>query len=244
MVGMAWPPYRIGCFGLKEFSYLFSKSLPGGQDLHAVDRNLEVAEFLGAGKTDPEFVLGLTKEEQTWAEEFFRGKGIPEERLLLGLQVGASLPQKCWPLRKMVALTEAISTFPKVQLVLLGDQTDREKLKPYLSRIPQQVINTTGDLSLRQLIALISQCHLFIGADTGPLHLAVGLGKPVIALCGADDPKWTGPYGPSNQILYKKFACSPCNKKPICQGRYDCMEAIEVEEVIESLNSVPLFSRT
>ena len=44
-------------------------------------------------------------------------------------------------------------------------------------------------------MALIDRCRLFVGADTGPLHLAVGLGLTVIALCGADDPKWTGPYG-------------------------------------------------
>jgi lipopolysaccharide heptosyltransferase II len=242
MVLMAWPPYRMGCFGLKEFSYLISKGLDEGGDLHAVDRNLKLAEFLGAGTGDPEFVMGISEEEKNWAKDFFQRHGVSGDTTLIGLQVGASFPQKCWPIPKMVALIEEISKLINIQVVLLGDQPDQEKLKPYLSRIPRKVINTVGGLSLRQLMTLINHCQIFVGADTGPLHLAVGLGLPVIALCGADDPKWTGPYGPSHRIHYKRFLCSPCNKTPVCQGRFDCMEAIEVEEVMESVKALMVTS--
>ncbi|MBA4393846.1 MAG: hypothetical protein C0407_09870 [Desulfobacca sp.] len=238
MVGMTWPSYRIGCFGLKEFSYLLSKSLPGAGDLHAVDRNLKVAEFLGAGTGSPEFSIGIKEEEKIGAKDFFDKHGVSEGVRLVGFQVGASFPQKCWPLRKMVALIEQASKLPNVRVILFGDQTDRERLRPYLAQIPSRVINTAGELSLRRLMALISQCRLFVGADTGPLHLAVGLGLPVIALCGADDPKWTGPYGKRHRIHYKNFPCSPCNKNPICEGRYDCLEAIEVNEVMDSFNDL------
>lgn len=238
MVLMAWAPHRLGCFGLKEASYLISKSLPDGGDLHAVDRNLKVAEFLGAGTETPEFGIGLKEEERIWAKEFLEKHGVSEDTRLVGFQVGASFPQKCWPIRKMVALIEEVSEFPNVRLILFGDQADRERLSPYLDRIPSGVINTVGELSLRRLMALIDRCGVFVGADTGPLHLAVGLGLPVIALSGADDPKWTGPYGKDHRVHYKKFPCSPCNKSPICQGRFDCMEAIEVHEVLDSVRDV------
>lgn len=238
MVLMAWAPHRIGCFGLKEASYLISKSLPGGGELHAVDRNLKVAEFLGAGTGTPEFGIGLKEEERTWAEEFLKKHGVSEGARLIGFQVGASFPQKCWPIRKMVALIGEVSQLPDVGILLFGDQTDRERLSPYLAQIPPMVINTVGELSLRRLMALIDRCRLFIGADTGPLHLAAGLGLTVIALCGADDPKWTGPYGYYHRVHYKKLPCSPCNKTPVCQGRYDCMEAIEVEEVMDSVRAI------
>lgn len=235
---MAWAPHRIGCFGLKELSYLISKSLPEGEDLHAVDRNLKVAAFLGAEIKPPKFVIGIKEDEKTWAKEFLKSHGVPEGVGLIGLQVGASFPQKCWPIPKMVALSEQIAKIPHIQIVLLGDRKDRERLTPYFSQLSPKVINTVGQLSLRQLMALINQCRLLIGADTGPLHLAVGLGLPVVALCGADDPKWTGPYGDAHRIHYKKMPCSPCNKKPICQGRYDCMEAIEVGEVLDSVRAM------
>ena len=238
MVLMAGAPHRIGCFGLKEISYLISKSLPEGADLHAVDRNLKVAEFLGAGIDAPKFVFGFKEEEKAWAEEFLGKHKVSDEVRLIGLQVGASFPQKCWPIQKMVALAEKMSNFPNTRVILFGDQNDRERLKPFFAQVPLTVINTLGGLSLRQLMALIDRCQLFVGADTGPLHLAVGLGLGVIALCGADDPKWTGPYGYSHRIHYKKLSCSPCNKTPICQGRYDCMESIEVDEVMDSVRDV------
>jgi len=235
MALMAWAPHRIGCFGLKEISYLISKSLPDGGSLHAVDRNLKVAEFLGASIEAPEFTIGIKEEEKIWAKKFSQHYGLSEGIGLIGLQVGASSPQKCWPIHKIVVFIEELSKIPNVQVILFGDKTDRERLNPYLPKIPPKVINTVGELSLRQLIPLIKKCHLFVGADTGPLHLAVALGLPVVALYGADDPKWTGPYGSSHRIHYKKISCSPCNKTPICQGRYDCLEAIEVDEVMESV---------
>ena len=136
-----------------------------------------MAEFLGAGIETPKFIIGLKEEEKTWAKDILRQcTGSPMRWRLIGLQVGASFPQKCWPIRKMVALAEKISEFPNIRIILFGDQTDRERLKPYLARIPSEVINTVGGLSLRQLMALIDRCRLFVGADTGPLHLAVGLG--------------------------------------------------------------------
>ena len=238
MVLMAGARHRIGCSGLKEISYLISRSLPEGEDLHAVERNLKVAEFLGAGTETPKFILGLKEEERTWAKEFLRKHKVSDEVGLIGLQVGASFPQKCWPIQRVAALAEKMSNFPNTRVILFGDQNDRERLKPGLAQVPPTVINTVGEISLRQLMALIDRCRLFVGADTGPLHLAVGLGLTVIALCGADDPQRTGPYGYSHRIHYKKLSCSPCNKTPVCQNRYDCMESIEVDEVIDSVRDV------
>jgi heptosyltransferase I len=235
MAFMAWAPHRIGCYGLKEGSTWLSTPLPEGRELHAVDRNLKVIEALGAPAGIPKFVIGLGEEEKSRASALLASKGLGESSDLIGLQIGASFPQKCWPLPKWLALMEKLSRVPKVRLILFGDQTDRERLSPYLPALPPTVINTVGDLSLRQLMALIDRCRIFVGADTGPLHLAVGLGLPVISLYGADAPQWTGPYGPGHRIHYKALPCSPCYKTPTCQGRYDCLEAIGVDEVLESV---------
>jgi lipopolysaccharide heptosyltransferase I len=238
---MAWfakAPHRIGCSGLKEFSHLVSRSLPGGEDLHAVDRNLQVAAYLGARTFSPEFVLGLRDEERRWADDFLKSSGISHTGRLAGLHLGASLPQKCWPLSKFMTLVDTLAHASDYKIILLGDAGDKERIKPFQDRLSQGIVNALGKLSLRQLMALTACCRLFVGSDTGPLHLAAALGLPVIALCGPDDPKWTGPYGPGNRVHYKRFPCSPCNKSPVCEGRYDCMEAIEVEEVLASFQSV------
>jgi heptosyltransferase I len=59
-----------------------------------------------------------------------------------------------------------------------------------------------------------------------------------VGLYGPDDPQFTGPYGSGNRIHYKKLMCSPCYKNPTCQGRFDCLQAIETGEVFESLRDL------
>ncbi len=101
MALLAGAPRRLGCTGLKEFSYWVSRQIPEGEGLHAVDRNLKVAEFLGCPPGPPDFQLGLRSEERTWADHFLQTQGVREGEQIIGLQVGASLPQKCWPLNTM-----------------------------------------------------------------------------------------------------------------------------------------------
>ncbi|MEW6186477.1 MAG: glycosyltransferase family 9 protein [Thermodesulfobacteriota bacterium] len=244
MALIAGARHRLGCFGLKEFSFLVSKSIPEGRDLHAVDRNLMVSTFLGAERTTPVFHIPIQEEAREWAEAFLRKNRVSEEAVLIGIQAGASLPQKCWPVKKLTDFLAQVSQLPGLRVLLFGDEEDRQKLRPFMDRLPPEVINTIGDLNLRQLMALIQKCRLFLGADTGPLHLAVGLGLPVIGLYGADDPGKTGPYGTAHRILYKRLSCSPCFKTPVCQGRFDCMEAIEVDEVLQAVLKSTGFSRS
>jgi heptosyltransferase-1 len=243
MALMAGAPHRFGCSGLKEMSYLISRRIPEEKGLHVVDSNLKTAEFLGAKTEAPEFIIEIKEEEKTRAKEFLKKSGVVERDWIIGLQMGTVPPQKCWPPAKYRSFIEQVSKLPNTRLILFGDKTDQETLLPHLFKIPPKVINTAGNLSLRQLMALIAQCHVFVGGDSGPLHLAAGLGLPVIALFGGTDPGWSRPYGSFHTVLYKLFSCSPClltpnNKPPVCQGRYDCMEAIEVDEVLVSVQAV------
>ena len=243
MALLTWAPHRIGCFDLKEMSGLISRRIPEGKGLHVVESHLKVAEFLGVKTPTPDFIIGIKEDEKAWAAEFLKKTGVVGGDTVIGLQIGTVPPQKCWPPEKYRSFIEELSELPDTRLILFGDKTDRERLIPYLSKVPPKTINTMGKLSLSQLMALIEQCQIFIGGDSGPLHLAAGLGVPVIALFGGTDPKWSGPYGRSHIIHYKNFSCSPClltpnNKTAICQGGCDCMEAIGVDEVVESVRAV------
>lgn len=234
MILMARARHRLGCTGLKEFSYLLSRPVPEGEGLHAVDRNLKVAEFLGCPSGPPEFSLGLRPEEREWAAAFLKDRGVGQGEPLIGLQLGASFPQKRWPPHHWRELIRLLSRKGGNRLVFFGDEGDRRFWAG--QGLPEgQGIDTLGRLSLRQLMALLERCRLLVGADTGPLHLAVALGLPVVGLYGPDDPRFTGPYGAGHRIHYKHLPCSPCYKKPVCQGRHDCLQTIEPEEVLESI---------
>jgi heptosyltransferase I len=231
-------PARWGCSGSKELSYLISRTVPEGGGLHAVDRNLKVAEFLGCPPGPPDFRIGLRAEERAWADHFLETQGVMTGKKIIGLQVGASLPQKCWPLKQWGSLLQGLAHWKEVQVVLLGDEQDRQRFGGQLPISGPGAIDGLGRMSLRQVMAVLERCRLVVGSDTGPLHLAVALGVPVVGLYGPDDPRFTGPYGAGNKVHYKKLPCSPCYKNPTCQGRFDCLQAIEAAEVFESLREL------
>ena len=96
------------------------------------------------------------------------------------------------------------------------------------------VQDLTGQLTFGQFGALLERCDLFIGHDTGAMHLAVAVGAPVVAIFGPSDPRMYGPYGENSVALWHDVGCNPC----LLRGRWDttcrrfrCIEAVTVEEV-------------
>jgi heptosyltransferase-1 len=87
---------------------------------------------------------------------------------------------------------------------------------------------------LRQLAALTSQARLFIGNDTGPLHLAVALGVPCVSIFGASDPLRNGPYGATHRIQAAGPDCQPCWKKTCARKDLACLSAVTPERVVVS----------
>jgi len=87
---------------------------------------------------------------------------------------------------------------------------------------------------LRQLAALLARCELLVSADTGPMHIAAGVGTPVVALFGPTDPRRTGPIGENHLILARDLACRPCFQQPTCE-HFECLTEMTPQDVFESV---------
>ncbi len=88
-----------------------------------------------------------------------------------------------------------------------------------------------GETSLSQAAALISRARLLVGVDTGLMHMGIAFAVPTIAIFGSTCP-YLDTGRDNTRILYKALDCSPCRRRPTCDGRFDCMQEIGVEEVL------------
>ena len=96
-------------------------------------------------------------------------------------------------------------------------------------------INLAGETSLTELVALVDRASLCITNDSGPMHLAVARGRPVVSIFGPTDPIWIGPYGRLDAVLQSKIACAPCYFRTLarCPHQHACMRDITGAAVIE-----------
>ena len=197
--------------------------------VHMVDHYLGFARHLGLRAEHPVRRLPEEPGSERWAE------GLVDE---LGgapvlVNLGATKPANRWPAERFGELAAKLERTMQAPICLTGSEADREAEARALSAAGSLpgVRSLVGRTSLPQLVALCRRARLFIGCDTGPMHIAAALGTPVLALFGPADPRRTGPFGDAHQVLRVPPACAPCNRRTCNQSRHACMEDITVELV-------------
>jgi ADP-heptose:LPS heptosyltransferase len=152
---------------------------------------------------------------------------------------------KRWPLSRYAEVMRRLQEIhPEIQFVFPGDQRDRELGDALAALCPnQRVLRAEGRTTLTQLAAMLTHCRLFIGGDSGPLHLAEAVGVPTLCIFGPTDPALLAPRGPQHQVLRGQVECGPCftprsGESPaegICrQSSLRCMEAVTPQAVAEA----------
>ena len=183
---------------------------------HAVTRYLEVLQKHGVDATGAHPHLQLTEGEQTAAYGFLAEAGIRSERLLIGIHPGGNWVYKLWDAGNYTRLANVLCKERKAAILLFAGPDERE-LQAQVAQmmdVPPILVQTEN---LRHLAALISVCDVYIGNDTGPMHIAAAVGTPVVALFGSTNPIRSGPYGYKHTIVESgiDLGCNPCHP-----GRY------------------------
>ena len=140
-------------------------------------------------------------------------------------------PQKHWPEVHWQALVRRLLA-QGWRVVVLGGPTDSVSADRIFTDVP--VESMVGKAALLESAALVGRADLVIGVDTGLTHMGWAFGVPTIALFGS-----TCPYrdlgGLRGAVLYKNMTCSPCRRKPVCGGTYDCLADLYPDRVLESM---------
>jgi heptosyltransferase-2 len=149
-------------------------------------------------------------------------------------------PSKRWPVQHFSALAKKIqSARPNAQIVLLGSAKDRE-LGDAIVAQADGVKNLAGVTSLSQAIDLIAQAKAVVSNDSGLLHIASALNRPVVALYGSTDAQHAPPFSDQAVALTLSLACAPCRQRVCPLGHHRCMEDLLPQQVWQSLQPMLL----
>lgn len=178
--------------------------------------------------------LYISDEEREAALQMLRSWNIPAGAKLVGINPGAAFGEaKCWPPERYRETIEKLIQRPDVYVLCFGDDMGAKLVHDICKKMPSQVLNLAGLTTLRELMALIEQVSVLLTNDSGPMHIAAALGRPLVALFGSTNDTTTGPYK-TGVVIHKHVSCSPCYKR-ICPIDFRCMKQISVEEVLQKV---------
>ena len=234
---MAWLtgcPHRIGYCEMREGSRLVSRPIVGAHAHdHVIERYLDVARYLGAKVKKITYPMPALAEERKTIRRRLQEAGMPEGEKLpyVVLVPGARWETKRWPTGHYAALARKFLA-EGIWVVLAGGPGDAslgEKIRELVGPEPH-LLDWIGQTSLRELGALIKEARFYVSGDTGPLHIATALQKPLVTMYGPTRPDRTGPYGnPQATVLVSPISCVGCLKKHC--DHWNCMGAVTPEQV-------------
>jgi heptosyltransferase II len=228
---LAGIPYRAG-YNTDGRGFLLTHSVgrtPAILGVHQIDYYLEMVRALGllpAGRS-----VHLRGDDHGLSESRLREWGIQPGHPLIGLAPGAAYgPAKKWFPERFAAVIDRLIDDTGAQAILFGSEGDRESIAEVRKNARHPLIDMAGRTNLKEAIALISRCDLFVSNDTGLMHIAGALGIPMVAIFGSTNPKTTSPAGEASIVIHREVPCSPC-LKPVCPTDFRCMDLIGVDEV-------------
>jgi lipopolysaccharide heptosyltransferase II len=193
---------------------------------------------------DEKKFLALNKTgEDAVVEEFLSRSGWEKNQLLIVVHPGTSKPQRGWHSERFGILCQKLVKEYPVKIILLGNQKDADLLAQIRKFSPEQVVPVPPNMDLREVAALLEKSQLFIGNDSGMMHLTSMVGTPLVGIFGPGSSLTSGPYidESKQEIVTKNFECSPCRQKffkeckPSPHNKPYCLEDISVNDVSEAV---------
>ncbi len=230
--------YRFGLPGAREFAGLFYTHQvrfdPG--DVHAVDRYLRSLESFGISQGEPDFSLPVASTALSEVQQMLSASGLDERKEFVLVVPGARWQSKRWPIERFAAVIDGIRTELSLPSVLAGSAGEVELCRELAGLCHSRPLNLAGRTSLAQLIALIGTCRLVLGHDSGAIHLAHALVRPLVCLVGPTDPSKTGPYGGIDSVVRAGVPCAPC-RRTVCPDNR-CMTLMGPAEVLAKVEAI------
>ena len=240
---LAGIPERIGFTGEARYGLLNRRHTLDETALpQMAERFAQLAEAPGAALPRPLPPLHLASSTAQRAETFAALHVINTEKIAVFCPGAEYGPAKRWPARHFASLAETLGA-RGYQIWLLGSAKDRsvgdEIIALAATAPPGALHNFCGATSLAQAIDLIAAAAFVVCNDSGLMHVAAALERPLIAVYGSSSPDFTPPLSRQAKIIRLGLDCSPCFKRECPLGHLDCLNRISPEQVFAACPSPP-----
>ena len=221
------------------FDILFTDVLSDIQPKHEVKRNLQVLRCVGGDISDETLEAWTDPEDDAFAREVLGVHDPDGVGPLVALVPGALHAFRAWPVSNFIALGRWLRDAYGAHMVVVGGTGDKELGLRIERELAGSVVNIAGQTTLRQTVAVLRACNLYVGNDTGPMHIAAAVGTPVVEISSFPEsgdpshqqsPARFGPWGVPHAVLQPASARPPCDGA--CTARTPhCILGVTAERV-------------
>jgi lipopolysaccharide heptosyltransferase II len=230
-------PLRVGS-GYRFYSFFFNRPVfehRKESTKHEAEYNLSLAAELGADIRDIPLHLPVDPDAEKRIRQRLREMGISGDRPVVVLHPGSRGSAMDWPAERFSQLADRLAETYRARIIMTGSQEEKNWVRRLAGYAGTPVYSLAGELDLKELAALLRQASLVVANSTGPLHIAVAVGTPVIGLYPPFRTTGPGRWGPYRRerstLTPADFDCGRCKPSRCAAG--NCMELITVEQVWE-----------
>ena len=235
-------PVRVG-YDRPETRPFLTTALPYQPERHEVEQNAALAAALAPDRLADvrpgplRFEIGPAA--RAWAAAWLDSRAATARGPLIAIHAGAGAAVKQWPTAEWATVAGRLMAEFDATILLTGGSAERPLAQEIADRLPRAPLDATGQTDLEQLGALLAQCALALGSDSGPLHLAVAVGTPTVSLYGPVSAAKFGPWGdPARHcVLMTSWQCAPCERldwPAEVAAIHSCVAAIRVADVLQA----------
>ena len=231
-------PQRVG-FDKSSGAFLFTKKIKYIQNQSEAKRNLSLLETDIPPENDCLPELFPSEDDFKYVEELFKNWDVKREDKIVGIAPGSVWNTKRWLPERFGEVAEALTEKLGAKVIFIGGKEDEKPCLEIASNMKSKPLIAAGKTSPLQSASLISRCRVILSNDTAPMHMAVAMRVPVVAIFGSTIPEFGfAPTGKNDLVIQKEIYCRPCGihgRKKCPEKHFRCMKEITEEEVFEGV---------
>ena len=201
---------------------------------HRIEHDLSILHPLGVSPTTNIPTLTISDSDDRRGDRILNEFGVSQQAMggrLVMLQPAARYWFKAWAEERFAALAGRLSTEQGCHVLIGGSSQDRALAERICRAAGTACTVIAGRATILEYAAIVKRCVLFVGNDSGAMHIAAAMRTPLVALFGPSDPREWGPRGGPAHSIYKGLDCRVCFHPTCRRGEENCMQLITVDEV-------------